>query len=258
MKIEEFVKCMERIAKPSLAEEWDNVGLMCGNLNDEVTKVLICLDVTDEVIDIAVREHADMVLSHHPLIFSPIKKVTNGTGTEGRVYKLIREGIACYSMHTNFDSAVMADICAEKLGLTDMYPMEPSEIDDNAGIGMIGEFEPSTDLFELAEKIKKVFDIDAVRVYESTNKTIRKAALLPGSGKGYVDVAVSHDADVFITGDLGHHDCLDAVAAGLSVIDASHYGLEKVFIQYMEDYITDKMPALAVADYYQMPPFVSV
>lgn len=258
MIIEEFINRMEQIANPALAESWDNVGLMCGNAKDEIRKVMICLDVTDEVIDIAIKEHADLILSHHPLVFTPVNRVTAGTGTSGRLYRLIRNNIACYSMHTNFDSSLMADICAQKLGLTDIYPMEPSDIDDNAGIGMIGDFMQPVDLFELARRVKDVFDIDSVRVYESSNRPITKAALLPGSGKGYVNLALSHDADVFITGDLGHHDCLDAAAQGLAVIDASHYGLEKVFISYMEDFISENMPELAIADYYQNPPFVSV
>lgn len=258
MKIEEFVKSMELLANPGLAEEWDNVGLMCGSLSDEIHKVMICLDVTDEVVDIALKEHVNLILSHHPLVFKPLKRVIDDRTASGRIYKLVRNNIACYSMHTNFDSALMGDLCAEKLGLVNIYPLDPSQIDDNAGIGMVGELESDTDLYELANILKTGFDIDSVRVYESTKKFVRKVALLPGAGKDYIDMAVSHDADVFISGDLGHHDCLDATMAGLAVIDASHYGLEKVFIQYMEDYISEKMPELAVADYYQMPPFASV
>lgn len=257
MKCEEIIESLECLSPSSFAESWDNVGLLTGRRDKEVNKVCIALDATDEVIEEAVRVGADMLLTHHPLIFSPLKKIDADDFIGRRIIKLIQNDISYYAMHTNFDIMGMADAAADEIGLKERKVLEVTYEDDisKEGIGRYGRLGQVMTLEECASFVKQVFKLENVKIYGEPNTAVEWAAVSPGSGKSMIKPAVLMGAEVLITGDIEHHEGLDAMAQGLSIIDAGHYGLEKIFIPYMKEYIRRELPCLAVVAAKEENPF---
>ncbi len=245
MEVNEPVKCYEVIEKleelsPIMyAESWDNVGLLIGRPEKEVRKIYIALDATDEVVAEAVNTQADFLLTHHPLIFTPLKKLQSGDFIGRRVLRLARHDISYYAMHTNFDIMGMADAAADEMGLRKAEVLDITYEDEIAkeGFGRYGKLPSIMTLRECAEYIKKCFHLDKVKVFGNLEAIVETAAISPGSGKMVLKNAVHAKVDVLITGDIDHHAGIDANAQGLFVIDAGHYGLEKIFIPYMKEFI---------------------
>jgi len=247
MKCRELIAQLEKLAPESYACSWDNPGLLAGRADKEVSKVMIGLDATDQVVELAVRETCDVLLTHHPLIFKPVKRINDQDFIGRRLLKLIQADISYYAMHTNFDAAPggMADLGAGLLGLTDTQPLEVAGRDEATGkpygIGLCGNLKAEAGLKELALTVKERFGLPFVNVYGTgqIEEPIRRAAICPGSGRGMCDCALALGAQVLITGDMGHHEGIDAAAQGLAVIDSGHYGLEHIFIDFMEHYIKE-------------------
>ena len=237
MKCSEIRKVLEELAPVSCACEWDNPGLLAGRNDKEVKKILIAVDATDEVVEKAVKEGIDMLITHHPLIFSPMKAVTTRDFIGKRVYQLIRQDICYFAMHTNFDVMGMADAVAGQLEMEECEVLETTFQEDisTKGIGRIGRLPRSMSLEECAFYIKEKCALDRIRVFGERERTVRRMALVPGSGKSCIRQAIEQGAEVFLTGDIGHHEGLDATEQNLSVIDAGHFGLEKIFSSYMEE-----------------------
>ncbi len=254
MRCAEWIEKLNELAPEAYACGWDNPGLMAGRSDKEIRKVLIALDATDDVVDQAVCGNADLLLTHHPLIFTPVRHVNDSDFTGRRLLRLIQNDICCYAMHTNFDIApgCMADLAAGRLHLLDAQPLEVTGEADGTpyGIGKAGILLKAVSLKELAEQVKEAFGLSHVTVYgaEHASDRIRRAAVCPGSGKGMAQAAGKAGAQVLITGDIGHHEGLDAVADGVAVIDAGHYGLEHIFIDFMADYCREKIDAGAVIE----------
>ena len=251
MKVTELVNLLEEEAPSKDALEWDNVGLLVGDGDWEVKSVYIALDATDEVIDHAIEKDVDMIITHHPLIFSNLNRVVATDYVGKRVIKLLEHDIACYAMHTNFDIHCMGRLAEKKLGLNHTIALDPVEIDGetdvNVGIGRIGSLlnEPVT-LREYAARVRESFGLPYVRVYGDENQMVGTIALSPGSGKSEIPVALKSGADVLITGDIDHHSGIDAEAQGLSIIDAGHYGIEHIFMEH----ISMKLKGMTALDIY--------
>ena len=246
MKCREIIEHLNCLAPEMMACSWDNPGLLAGRFEKEVKKIYLALDATEQVILAAAAAGADMLITHHPLIFKAVKKVNDGDFIGRRLVALLQEDISYYAMHTNFDSApgCMADMATEKMGLTDTHVLEPEgEIDGVVyGIGKIGNLEKEVSLRELAGLVKERFGLEAVTVYgegdgDTCGKRYLRCAISPGSGASMVDIAIKKGAQVLITGDIGHHEGIDSVARGMAVIDAGHYGLEHGFVEFMEGYL---------------------
>lgn len=235
MECSKIIEALEILSPPRFACDWDNVGLMVGSKNDEISKILVVLDCDDYAIDYAIENKVDMIVSHHPLIFGGLKKVNDESLTGRRVLKLIQNGIAEYSMHTNFDiKGGMASLAAEYIGMEDAKILEPT--DENEGLGRWGVFSSRT-VLEWAKKTKEVFGLASVNVFGDLGKNVTKVAIAPGSGKEAVFAAVDLGLDLIITGDVGHHTGIDAVANNCAVIDAGHYGIEHIFIEFVGSYL---------------------
>ena len=248
MKCREVIEILERLAPPSLACEWDNPGLLAGRSDKEVETVFLALDADDEAIAQAVRAGADMIITHHPLIFKPLKKVNDQDFISRRILRLIREDISYYAMHTNFDAApgCMGDLAGERLGLQKTRVLEPmGTMADGTeyGIGVFGLLERVRTLKETAEFVKEAFGLPFVTVFGETQipRRIRSAAVCPGAGGSTMKEALNSGADVYITGDISHHEGIDAVACGMAVIDAGHYGIEHIFMEFMEKYLRERL-----------------
>jgi dinuclear metal center YbgI/SA1388 family protein len=200
------------------------------------------------VVEQAVREGADLILTHHPILFSPLKTVSDADFVGRRVELLIRNDIAAYAMHTNFDVLGMADAAADAVGMIDREVLEVTYEDEvsKEGIGRIGKLPEFMKLDDFAALVRDAFGLEQVRVYGDGNDAVITCAILPGSGKEEIDLAVAAGADVYVTGDMNHHAGIDAVEKGIAVIDAGHYGGEKLFVPYMKDYLRRELPVLEV------------
>lgn len=248
MRCSEIITRLELLSPPSFAENWDNVGLLVGRMDQDISSVYIALDVTDKVIEEAIQCGADMIITHHPLIFSGLKSITEEDFIGRRVRKMIGEDICYYAMHTNFDVLGMADAAAEELALANMQVLHTTFEDDisKEGFGRYGRLPRAMTLQECARYVKKQFGLENVLVYGNLHEMVEIAAVCPGSGKDFMSDAIKVGADVYITGDISHHAGIDAVAQNLMVIDAGHYGIEKIFIPYMKDFMKKQMPSVKV------------
>ena len=257
MTLGEIIEELEQLSPPSFAEKWDNSGLMCGRKKKEVKSILLSVDATDEVVEEAVLSEADLLLTHHPLIFPSISHITEEDIVGRRLLKLIGADVACYAMHTNFDVMGMADEAADRLGLTDREVLDVTYEDtiSKEGIGRVGHLPQEMSVAECAELVKEVFLLDHVHVFGDLDRRIRKVAVSPGSGKSMIQKALQSGAEVLITGDIGHHDGIDAEAAGLTIIDGGHYGIEKLFVKYMKDFLRSRFPELEVHSASQKEPY---
>lgn len=260
MKCYEIIEKLESLSPTAFAEEWDNIGLLAGRRDKEVGTVYIALDATDDVIDEAVRLGADLLLTHHPLIFKKLSRVNTDDFIGRRVCELIQNDISYYAMHTNFDVMGMADAAADELALKDRQVLNITYEDEisKEGCGRVGKLENCMSVAELARLVKEKFHVPNVRVFGDLGDIVETAAVMPGSGGGYIRDALNAGADVMITGDVDHHEGIDAVAQGIAVIDAGHYGIEKLFIPYMEEFIRRELPGIQIYKAGIKEPFVVI
>ena len=257
MLCSEVINVIERKYPGRYALGWDNTGLLAGRDDKQVTCIYIALDAEDETVREAVRCHADMLITHHPLIFSPLKSVTDGDFISRRILELIQSDISYYAMHTNYDVLGMAGLAERILGLGDARVLDVTgEIDGREeGIGRIGMLEGSMTLKECCRYVKKCLALDTVKVFGDLDREVQCLAVSPGSGKSAVAPAVKKGADVLVTGDIGHHDGLDAWEQGLAVIDAGHYGTEYIFIEDMKQFLETKLDGVEVRTALKAHPF---
>ena len=248
MQCKEIMQVIEAAYPRSAALDFDNVGLLAGRAGKEVNRVYLALDATDAVIDRAIEAGADMLITHHPLIFSPMKRVTDEDFIGRRVVKLIQSDIAYYAMHTNYDVLGMAPLSEKILGIKNSQVLDVTMCEDGneEGIGRVGDLEKPMTLEECCVYVKHKLKLGSLKVFGDMNGTVSRLAVSPGSGKSAVAPAIAKGADVLVTGDIGHHDGLDAVEQGLAVIDAGHYGTEYIFIDDMKHFLEDKLPVLDV------------
>ena len=248
MLCKEIIQVIEAAYPREAALDFDNVGLLAGRTEKEVKRVYIALDATDAVIDRAVEAGADMLITHHPLIFSPLKKVTDEDFVSRRVVKLIQNDISYYAMHTNYDVLGMAELAEKILGFRNSEVLVITLEKDGKpeGIGWFGELEKPMTLEECCVYVKHKLNLGSLKVFGDMQAEVSRLAISPGSGKTAIAAAIAKGADVLVTGDIGHHDGLDAVEQGLSVIDAGHYGTEYIFIDDMRRFLEDKLPVLDV------------
>lgn len=240
------------------AMSWDNVGLLCGRMDKEIKKIYLALDATTDVIEDAVSQGADLLLTHHPLIFSGIKRIEEKDFLGERLLTLIENHVACYAMHTNYDVKRMADIAAERIELKNVQVLEPTSPDGSEGIGYTGDLADPMSLRDLALKIKDRFAIPDVRIYGDPNRSIRRVSVCPGSAKGMEDYALRQGGDVLVGGDFGHHEGLDCMEKGIAVIDAGHYGLEHVFMEDMAEFLNAHCPDVTVIQAKKSYPFTTI
>lgn len=238
MRCGDIINLLEKKAPTEYAMEWDHVGLLVGRHDSDIRKLMLVVDVTEEIVDAAIAQNVDMVVSHHPVIFGKVDRINDDTVLGRKILKLIEHGIACYAMHTNFDTiGGMAKSAASMLGLKNLEVLE--ETKDGEGIGEIGYLQKPMNLRELVSHVKEKFDLKNVILYGSPDRNVDKIAICPGSGKSVISVAAEKGAQCLITGDIGHHEGLDAHELGLDIVDASHYGLEHIFMHIMYEYLRD-------------------
>lgn len=253
MNCNEIISVLEEHFPPACAEEWDNPGLLAGRREREVRKVMVALDAADEVVEQAVSWKADLLVTHHPLIFGGLKNVSSDTFTGRRLISLIENRISLYAMHTNYDICGMADLNASMLGLQNCEVL--SVTGEGIGLGKVGDLPEPVTYYSFAERIKKIFGLSDVRCYGSGNPEIRRAAVCGGSGKSLLNDAIASGADVFVTGDIDYHTGIDAWAKGIRMIDAGHYGTEHCFVEDVTAFLSEKFPELEILAAAQEVPY---
>lgn len=238
MKLNSFIKLIEEIAPLKLQEEWDNSGIQVRS-KDIVKRVLVCLDVTDEIIDEAIDLECDMILTHHPLLFNSLSSVDSKNITGNYIAKLIKNNISVYSSHTPFDKCKGGnnDYLAKLLGLTNVKPMSGDE-SHFTRIGKLKEEAKIKDIIDLADSklgINKSF----IKLVGNPDKKIKKIGLCTGAGADFIDLAIKNKCDLYITGDVKYHEAMDAKANGIQVLDLGHYGTEYLFKENMTKLLLD-------------------
>lgn len=257
MLCREIMQVIEAAYPREAALDFDNVGLLAGRTEKEVERVYIALDATDAVIDHAIKAGADMLITHHPLIFSPLKKITDEDFISRRIVKLIQNDISYYAMHTNYDVLGMAELSEKILGIQDTEVLDVTMEKEGKpeGIGRVGKLEKPMTLEECCVYVKHKLNLGSLKVFGDMSSEVSRLAISPGSGKTAVPAALAKGADVLVTGDIGHHDGLDAVEQGLAIIDAGHYGTEYIFIDDMKHFLEEKLPVLEVVTTPVIHPF---
>ena len=272
MTIEELLGILDELAPRTEQLGWDNSGLLIGHRDREVRKIYLAVDATEEVIRHAREFGADVLLTHHPLIFTKLSRVSDEDFVGRRVLELAEAGIALIAMHTNFDIHGMREAIDTKLGLhaTGMVGDEagPGDalagsagtcdalagsagtcgvevLDDEDRIGSIAELRKAVRLDDYAKFVRDAFGLEGVRVFGDGTTSIRRVAVCGGSGKSEIETAIRKGADLLVTGDIDHHSGLDALEQGLCIIDAGHYGLEHVCMDYMRAYLKENAPGIA-------------
>lgn len=226
MTVAEVISQLEEIAPPDTAEPWDSVGLQVGDPRAPLSALLVCLEVTELVVEEAEREDVRLIVAHHPLIFRPMSAVTTDCPLGRLLRRLLCAGIAVYVAHTNLDAAPgvgTAAVLGRTLGLHEGGPL----VGEEPGLGLIGELAEPTTVAELATRVRELLSPARLTVVGARTRVVRRVALMPGSGGDAVVPAAQAGADVLICGDLKHHDALEARALGLAVIDAGHYATER-------------------------------
>ena len=236
MKLEDIINFLQKKYSPELAEKWDNSGLIIGRKESNISAVMICLDITVDVIEQAAANRAELIISHHPLIFSEIKRITNDTLLGEKILKLAEKNIAVYSMHTNVDSAVhgLNDYILEKLSLSgEKSVWMKNENYPESGLGRILKLKKEDSLHNIIKIIKERLNLKKIRIAGNENKKIKKIAVLTGSGGSLIS-EIDKTVDLYITGDLKHHETLDALEEGLTLIDLGHYESENIFSELIK------------------------
>lgn len=249
MKVETIAAFLDRFAPPQLAASWDNVGLLVGDPQSPASRVMTCLTVTAATAAEAVEQDVDLIVTHHPLPFRPLKRITTET-PEGRyLLQLLRANVAIYSAHTAFDStaAGINQRLAEGLGLTGIAPLVP--IDDvgmQVGGGRSGCVEKPATVGQLADRLKQFLSIETVRAVGKTDRRVDRVAVACGSAGEFLDAARQAGCDAFVTGEMTFHTCLAAEAADVAVLLTGHFASERFAMECLAEVLAAEFEELEV------------
>lgn len=230
---------------------FDNAGFLVGRGDAEVNRVLIALDITGEVAAEAAELGADLILSHHPVIFHPVKSVTDGDPTGRVLLALTERRVAAICAHTNLDAAAggVNDALARKLGLGDIGQLHQDGVDGRGapyGIGRVGVLDGERPLTEFAAYVKKALSANGVRCVDG-GRPVHRVAVGGGACADMMGDALALGCDTFVTSDVKYNGFLDAKALGLNLIDAGHYPTENVVCPVLAEELRAGFPALEIS-----------
>jgi dinuclear metal center YbgI/SA1388 family protein len=240
---------LDAFAPPALAAEWDNVGLLVGDRAQKVERVMTCLTITPAAAAEAIRERADLIVTHHPLPFRPLKRLTADEAAGRILLDLIRAGVAVHSPHTAFDSAAAGinQQLAKGLGLEQIQPLEPAmDVPGGVGSGRWGSLSQEQTLGQLAARLKQFLEIGGLHVVGRLEMPITRVAIACGSAGEFLDVAIQHGCHVLVTGETRLHTCYEAEARGVALLLAGHYASERFGVERLAEVLASQFPALNV------------
>lgn len=244
--ISEVKAALERFSPLPLQEDWDNAGLQVGLTTEEVSGVVLCLDVTEAVVAYAVERSCNLIVSHHPLIFRPLKHVSDGTMVERIVMQALKAGITILSMHTNLDNAYggVSYTMAEKLQLTDVRFLAPKgTTPSDGGSGVIGTLREPLAAEDFISLLKTTFAAQCVMTNALLQRPIHRVALCGGSGAFLAEEAIRQQADAFVTGEMHYHEYFDREQQIMLCI-IGHYESEQYAVNRMAEVIHEALPTL--------------
>lgn len=229
LKCQVIMDALERLAPRRLAEEWDNPGLIIGSPAVKINRILVCLDVSEGIVERAEKENIDLIIAHHPLIFHSLKKIRTDLPTGKLVERLILNRTAVLTAHTNLDSAFggVNDVLAQRIGIN----VENAE----ETLGRFGYLKEKMMIDDFAKQVKAGLKAEHIRLVRAGDRMVKKVAVCSGSGAEFINKAVFMGADVFVTGDVKYHDAQQAVALGMHVIDAGHFATEFPVVEVLAE-----------------------
>lgn len=240
---------LEQFAPVNLAEDWDNVGLLVGDRQWPVDRVMTCLTITPTTVAEAIESRAQMIVTHHPLPFHAIKTINGDTIVGKMLLSLVQARIAVYSPHTAFDSA-RAGInqhLAIGLGLQEITPLSAQALaDSDVGTGRYGTLGVDVPLTELVDRVKQFLGVEQIQVVGSDEQTISRVGIACGSGGSLLSLALERGCDCFITGETTYHTCLEAEARGITLVLPGHFASERFALLSLADYLGDHLAGLTV------------
>lgn len=246
-KLAEILNFLQQFAPLDLAEEWDNVGLLVGDENASIHRVMTCLTLTPDVAEEAIDKNVDLIVSHHPILFRSVKQLTSSTIEGKLLLRLIQNSIAVYSPHTAFDSASLGinQRLANDLGLTSVAPIRPLQkvgLPDGSGSGRHGKLHQPMQLATFLDRVREVLGIRHLQYVGDLSMEVCKIAVACGSAADFLRDAHDLGCDVLLTGEARFHACLDARNLGTALILAGHYATERPAVAQLADAITASMP----------------
>lgn len=248
MKIKDIAKIIEDDFPRSLAFDGDNVGFLIGDENTEVTKILLTCDVDLGVVKEAAEEGAQLIVSHHPLMFHPVNRLTESDPEQSAIRLMIKNNIALYSAHTNLDAAHggLNDYMAFLLGMENTHVLDVVASDGSAehGYGRAAVLKNPLSLKELMDKIISVFGADGLRYAGDLDREVKKLAINTGGGAGVLWQAISDGCDALVTGDIKYNGYRDAAERGMCVVDLMHYDSEHIVMDFFEKYFSKKLTGI--------------
>lgn len=229
--LETLIKVLDKEFPLTLAEEWDNSGLQVGSGEQIIKKILVALDPSAGAVNKAALINAQLLITHHPLIFKTISCIDSSIYPGNVIKDAIKNDISIVAFHTNLDSAKngLNDILAEILDLENVDVLDPKETPygDGFGLGRIGDLSDTVDFSSCVKRVKELFSAKNLKVAGPYDALIKRVAVVGGSGGDMIQVAAKKGADLLITGDIGYHDALTAEFFGINVIDAGHFNTER-------------------------------
>ena len=244
MKVKDIISVIEEFAPLSVQESWDNSGLCVGSPDDDVTSVLLGLDCTPALVDEAVAFGADMIVTHHPLIFKGVRKISPEDQTGEAIIKAIRAGISIYAAHTSADKVLagVSGAMAERLGLKNVRILD--EDGDCTGLGTVGEFEVPMTSEEAVAFVKERFGLKVLKASKPVDGKIERVAMCGGSGGSLIGEAMKSGAQLYISGDISYHNFF--TGPHFMIMDIGHYESEIEIVDILFSLIRKKFPTFAV------------
>lgn len=238
---------MNNWAKPTLIDAWDNTGFQVGNEDKRIDKILISLDLDRHVLEKSIQEGYNMIITHHPLIFKPMKSITTNSYKERLIYDLIKNNIVVYNAHTNLDQAKngVSHELAKVLGLNNIEVLHHTDLDKKYGYGCVGNIE-EINLIDYILKIKTNLDTNTLIVYGDIKRKINKVAVCGGAGADFIYDAYKSGADIYITGDIKYHEAQLGVEYDLTIVDSGHFHTEKIILPVIKKYLKRNLPELVI------------
>lgn len=247
LKVKDIAHTLEEFAPKRWQESYDNAGLQVGNPDMDVTAVLVCLDVTERILQEALERGCNMIVSHHPLIFKGLKELIGNTPVERIAIEAIRQNIAIYSAHTNLDAAWdgVSHEMAHILGLRNLATLDVRQNEKQVGIGVVGDFEPVPKM-EFLRRLKEDFSVKGLRYSAAwPGLVVKRVAVCGGAGAYLIPTAIAVGADAIVTGDVKYHD-YTSYGENILICDIGHFESEFCTRQIFSRLIKDRFPECPV------------
>lgn len=242
MKIKEFIKEYEEIVPLNIQDEWDNSGLQFGNTENDLNGIVLSLDFSINVVEYAVKNSCNLIFTHHPTFFSPIKSIEFNTNFGKAIEMAIKNNVSVYSSHTNLDyiAGGVSDALANLFDLENTKPIVPKDFNEKIGLGRFGTIS-SINGEEFLKLLKNRILEDNILIYGDFNKNINKIGFIGGSGASEIKEALKLKLDLLITSDIKYHNAEFAIDNGLLLVDLGHYISEKFILEELYNIFKEKL-----------------